>query len=186
MKDIWFISDTHFGDNSIYTYLHSDGTRVRPWADNANDGDAIMIERWNEWVKPFDRVYHLGDVAMPRSRLKLLASLNGKKVLIRGNHDIFKLKDYAPYFEDIRGSHKLDKYLLSHIPVHPMGLRGWVRGNIHGHIHRNKVYKHSLLPFFPKKVDDRYFNASVENIDARPIHYDSVRTFFGELSYNMV
>ena len=38
-------------------------------------------------VRPTDKVYHLGDVAINRNGLKALERLNGKKVLIKGNHE---------------------------------------------------------------------------------------------------
>ena len=79
-----------------------------------------------------------------------MEKLNGTKVLIRGNHDIFRLRDYQPYFKDIRGSHKLDNFVLTHIPVHPYCLPRWCEGNIHGHLHSNTLN------------DPMYFNVSVE------------------------
>ncbi|MGA1873758.1 MAG: hypothetical protein ACMUHY_08805, partial [Thermoplasmatota archaeon] len=39
------------------------------------------------------------------------------KVLIKGNHDIFKLTDYTKYFRDIRGYHVMNGLILSHIPI---------------------------------------------------------------------
>jgi calcineurin-like phosphoesterase family protein len=48
----------------------------------------VMIERWNEKVKPEDTVYHLGDFSMSMRGLDYIVhSLNGTKVLIKGNHD---------------------------------------------------------------------------------------------------
>lgn len=46
-----------------------------------------MVEQWNKLVKPKDRIYVLGDVAIKRSGLKILEQLNGRKVLVKGNHD---------------------------------------------------------------------------------------------------
>jgi len=81
--------------------------------------DEDMIEKWNNVVGPKDKVYHLGDVVINRKAIPTLARLNGDKVLIKGNHDIFKLSDYTPYFRDIRGYHVMNNYILSHVPVHP-------------------------------------------------------------------
>ena len=50
-------------------------------------------------------MYHLGDVVINRKALSTLYCLNSDKVLIKGNHDIFKLEDYTPHFRDIRGYH---------------------------------------------------------------------------------
>ena len=100
-----------------------------------------MEEQWNKTVGPNDKVYHLGDIAMPSSKAKslhILNRLNGEKVLIRGNHDQFDLKDYARYFKDVRGSHQFDGMLLTHIPVHEQSLGKW-GFNVHGHLHARRV-----------------------------------------------
>ena len=157
----YFIGDTHFGHDAVYRFTHSDGTRVRDFADNSEDGDAIMVERWNKVVKPNDRVYHLGDVAFPRRKLALLDQLNGNKILIKGNHDMFDVKDYMKYFKDIRGAFELYKMMLTHIPIHPQQLKRF-DANIHGHIHDRTMGDH------------QYINVSVEMIDATPISLDEV------------
>jgi calcineurin-like phosphoesterase family protein len=153
---VYLISDTHFGQENICSFLKDDGSKVRPW-DNVKDMDEALIQNWNDIVKPEDKIYHLGDVVFHKKDLVILEKLNGHKVLIRGNHDIFDLKEYAKYFKDIRGSHKLDKYLLSHIPIHPDSLARWCGGNIHGHLHSNKI------------MDNRYLNVCVEWTDFKPI-----------------
>ena len=139
MPTVFLIADTHFGHANICKFVNYDGSKVRPW-ENVEEMDEAMVERWNLVVRPFDKVYHLGDVAIAKRSLVTLSRLNGKKVLIRGNHDIFNLKDYTPYFYDIRGSHKLNNFVLSHIPVHPATITNrWCAGNVHGHLHGNWV-----------------------------------------------
>ncbi|MCH7550890.1 MAG: 2OG-Fe(II) oxygenase [Proteobacteria bacterium] len=49
----------------------------------------------------------LGDVAFSKAGLQLLALLNGKKRLIRGNHDHYKLSAYQEFFQEINS----DKFL---------------------------------------------------------------------------
>lgn len=168
MSRTFLASDHHFGHANIYRFTNAEGGRIRPWADNAQDGDAMMIEAWNAVVKPQDRVYHLGDVAIPRRSVALAGALNGRKILIRGNHDIFKLKDYAEHFDDIRGSHKLDTAILSHYPLHPGSLPRWCSGNIHGHTHAQSVVGPDGLP------DPRYVNVCVEKIGLAPINFDAI------------
>jgi calcineurin-like phosphoesterase family protein len=48
-----------------------------------------MVRRWNECVAPTDTVYHLGDFAMgdPETFPKYRRKLNGRTILVRGNHD---------------------------------------------------------------------------------------------------
>jgi len=173
MSTCWLISDTHFGHNNIYRFSDKHGDRMRGWADNAATGDEIMVEAWNSVVRPKDRVYHLGDVAIPRAALRILGRLNGRKVLIRGNHDMFKLKDYTEHFDDIRGMWKLDTYILTHAPIHPCSIPPWCTANVHGHVHRG------TLP------DSRYRNVSVEVLDGqRPISFDDIRKERGAVVTN--
>lgn len=167
MPSVWLVSDTHFGHQGVCNFLRNDGvTKLRPW-DTAEEMDEFMVQAWNEVVKPQDRVYHLGDVVINRRALKTLDRLNGRKVLIKGNHDIFKLEDYTKYFDDIRGYHVMNGLLLSHIPVHPESL-GRFGTQIHGHLHSNRV----LLP--NGEIDPRYHSVCVEQTDFRPILFEDV------------
>ena len=120
-----------------------------------------MIKNWNSVVGPKDKVYHLGDVVINREALPTLAHLNGDKILVKGNHDIFKLKDYTPYFRDIRAYNIFNNFIMSHIPVHPDS-KGRFDGNIHGHMHANKL-------------DDPWYRCvCVEQINYTPIPVDVV------------
>ena len=65
--------------------------------------DEEMVKRWNEVVRPNDKVYHLGDVVIARKNLHILGRLNGKQRLIRGNHDIFSTSDFFAHFDEIYG-----------------------------------------------------------------------------------
>lgn len=130
MSNTWFISDTHFGHANILTFKDNEGKPIRPFI-SVEDMDETMVENWNSLIKPKDRVYHLGDVVMNRRCLAILERLNGRKVLIKGNHDIFKLKDYTPYFEDIRAYKIYPKQgmICSHIPVHTSQLENRFKWN---------------------------------------------------------
>jgi len=166
MPAVFLVSDTHFGHAGVCKFLRDDGvTKLRPW-DTPEEMDEEMIRRWNETVRPKDKVYHLGDVVINRRHLKTLARLNGDKVLIKGNHDIFKLEDYTPYFRDIRGYHVMNGMILSHIPVHESALYRFGT-NIHGHTHSNRVMKDS-------QVDARYQSVCVEQIDFTPILFEDL------------
>ena len=171
MRNVWVISDTHFGHSAMYDFTDDQGNLIRPWAVDAADGDAFMVDAWNAIIHPDDKVYHLGDVAMRRQSIKILESLNGNIILIRGNHDIFKLKDYAPYVKDIRGTTKVESLILSHYPLHPWSLPRWCTLNVHGHLHANVVKK---KVWFRYKPDPKYRNVSVEQTNARPVHLDEL------------
>ena len=174
MPATFLTSDTHFGHAGVCRFLRNDGvTKLRPW-DNPEEMDEEMVRRWNERVRPKDKVYHLGDVVINRKHLTTLGRLNGDKVLIRGNHDIFKLEDFTPYFRDIRGYHVMSGMILSHIPVHEESL-GRFGVNVHGHLHANRVMRRaeSTMEFMERGVrswiDTRYHCVCVEQTDFAPI-----------------
>lgn len=137
----WVIADPHFGHRGVCQFLGKDGAKLRPW-DSPDEMDRDMSERWNAIVEDQDRIYVMGDVAINRRCLQIFNSLKGRKALIKGNHDIFKMRDYAPYFDDIRayvvGKFEERKYILSHIPLHPDSV-GRFGINIHGHLHDRSI-----------------------------------------------
>ena len=174
MPAVFLVSDTHFGHAGVCRFTRSDGvTKLRPW-DNPDEMDEAMVKAWNDRVRPGDRVYHLGDVVINRKALKTLDRLNGRKVLIKGNHDIFKLADYTPYFDDIRGYHVMNGLILSHIPVHEESL-GRFGTNIHGHTHSNRVMRDLALCGRTDIIDPRYHCVCVEQLpDFAPILFEDV------------
>lgn len=170
----FLVSDTHFGHAGVCKFLCEDGiTKIRPW-DDPDEMNEAMVKMWNDTVRPNDKVYHLGDVVINRRYLPILDRLNGDKVLIKGNHDIFKLEDYTKYFRDIRSCHKMADYILTHIPLHPDSLARWCGGNFHGHLHTNRVMMDVYDPTYDIKtiIDPRYFNVSVEQIGFKPILFE--------------
>lgn len=104
------IGDLHLGHQNIIEYCD------RPFTD-FQDMNEKLIENWNKVVTPFDKVYVMGDVCINKKFLPLLNEMNGKKVLIPGNHDIFEAKEYLKYFDDIRGYMVKDNIIFSHIPI---------------------------------------------------------------------
>jgi len=179
MPAVFLVSDTHFGHAGVCRFTRNDGvTKLRPW-DNPEEMDEEMVKRWNETVRPNDKVYHLGDVVINRKSLNIMHRLNGDKVLIRGNHDIFKLEDYTQHFRDVRGYHVMNGMILSHIPVHEESL-GRFGVNIHGHLHANRVMKtaqttHEFMTQGVRQwIDNRYHCVCVEQTDFRPILFEDV------------
>ena len=133
----YFTSDTHFGHGNIIKYCS------RPFAsiDEMNEG---MIRNWNSVVSPEDRVFHLGDVAFmkPDPLSEILQSLNGKKILIWGNHDrhLRKTEMIKTCFEETHDIYEENfdvfgdnvKVVMCHYPMvewHSPGI------HIHGHTH---------------------------------------------------
>jgi len=179
MPSVWLVSDTHFGHEKTCTvFKREDGSPLRPFS-SAEEMDEFMIKAWNERVKPTDKVYHLGDVVISRKALSTLRRLNGDKVLIRGNHDIFKLSDYTEHFRDVRGYHVMNGLILSHIPVHADSLARF-GCNIHGHTHANRVMRARGIDaktgkiLYSKDIDPRYHSVCVEQTDFAPILFEDV------------
>lgn len=170
MPSIWLVSDTHFGHAGVCRFLRSDGvTKLRPW-DNPEEMDEYMVQAWNDRVRPNDKVYHLGDVVINRKSLSTLSRLNGDKVLIRGNHDIFRDDEYRKYFRELRAYHVMNGMILSHIPIHPDSL-GRFGTNIHGHLHANQVMTEINGETVP---DLRYICVCVEQTEFAPILFENV------------
>jgi calcineurin-like phosphoesterase family protein len=180
MPTTFLVSDTHFGHEKTCTvFKRADGSPLRPFS-SAEEMDEEMIKRWNDRVRPKDKVYHLGDVVINRKFLSVLSRLNGDKVLIRGNHDIFKLEDYTPYFRDIRGCHVMNGMIFTHIPVHEESL-GRFGTNVHGHLHYQRVMKRDIVDNKNGHVihngmiiDPRYHCVCVEQTDFAPISLEEV------------
>ena len=129
---VFFTADTHFGDHRTINIQR------RPFADVARM-DAALIAGWNAVVGPEDLVWHLGDVARrPAAVADLLARLNGRKHLLRGNNDPdatlaaagwASVGDYAEITVEERN------LVLCHYPFRSWN--GQHRGaiNLHGHSH---------------------------------------------------
>ena len=172
MSNTFIVSDTHWGHAGVCKFLRDDGTKLRPW-DSYEEMDEAMIANWNAVVRPKDKVYHLGDVVINRRAFPTLARLNGDKVLIKGNHDLFRLEEYTPYFRDIRGFGTLDGFALTHVPIHPESLGRWT-GNWHGHLHAHRVMKqkHAKAKL---EIDERYMCLSMEHINYTPISLEDAK-----------
>ena len=78
----FFVADTHFGHEAMIRFEN------RPF-ENTKDMERQLIKNWNETVDSEDRVYVLGDFAFGDKAevTRLCRSLNGKKILVLGNHD---------------------------------------------------------------------------------------------------
>ena len=71
-------SDTHFGHLLV--------AELRGF-NLVEEHDRALIENWNQTVGKNDTVYHLGDFSMSLKHVKVGRLLNGRIILIAGNHD---------------------------------------------------------------------------------------------------
>lgn len=174
--NIFLTSDSHFSHKGIVKFLRDDGTKERPW-DNTEEMDEALVQNWNSVVRPKDTVYHLGDVVINRSALGIVSRLNGTKVLIQGNHDVFRLSEYLEHFKSLHPYKVLDGFLLSHIPIHPCSIERW-KGNIHGHLHSRNVMIEEYNSWTGETElvkDERYLCVSVEQTCYTPISLEEVK-----------
>lgn len=173
MPAVFLVSDTHFGHNGVCKFMQNDGvTKLRPW-ETSEEMDEAMVKLWNERVGKNDKVYHLGDVVINRKSLGIMRRLNGDKVLIRGNHDIFKDEEYQAHFRELRAYHVMNGMILSHIPIHPDSL-GRFGVNIHGHTHSNRVMMADPFGYRENMLDLRYHCVCVEQTGFAPILFEDV------------
>jgi len=131
-------SDTHFGHANMMKF--NPDTRQYRDADHMN---AMLVQEWNAAVGVDDLVYHLGDFAfLQASKATAIARmLNGRKVLIEGNHDHKLLNDktFRDCFEEVHKYHEINvdgtKVCMFHYPVAEWNQchRGAVM--FHGHVH---------------------------------------------------
>lgn len=97
----YYTADTHFG----HKLMISDRIdRPRPFA-STGEMDEALIRGWNAVVKPDDLVYHLGDFAFglhDKARVRsIFERLQGRKVLILGNHDYGKTNQVAEAISEL-------------------------------------------------------------------------------------
>ena len=160
---VFFLADTHFGDETILRYEN------RPFA-SVEEMDRELVRRWNETVKDGDTVFHLGDFSSlgEEEDRELLSRLRGNKVLVLGNHDrhctpeawrSLGFQEAVPWPLVWEGF-----YILSHEPLYVN--RNMPYANVFGHVHGNPAYRDAS----PHSVC-----VSVERIGYTPLSFEELR-----------
>jgi len=181
----WYTSDTHFSHENIIRYC------TRPFA-NASVMNKVIIQNWNELVKPEDTVYHLGDVAFTGfdQAQNIMSSLNGYKILILGNHDKSAAKMIEMGFKEAHQSLMLEiggtQMNLSHYPYIGSGdpkyykpkfdlksLKDAGKHLIHGHVHTSFKSKPGLY----KNI---MVNVGVDQWEFKPVSEPDLITFINQ------
>lgn len=175
MNRTFLISDTHFSDSQIIKY------EKRPFKD-MQEMNSNLIDNWNSVIKKEDTVFHLGDFANPNlneDEIKnIVNSLNGKIILIMGNHDfhfskekwedlgIYQAIQYPIIFKDF--------FILSHYPLYIN--ENMPYANIFGHVHNNPSYK---------DFSNQSYCVSVERIHYIPISFSKIKdTIINKINNN--
>lgn len=171
MARVFFTSDLHFGHKNLCQGLRG---------MTAEESDKLIIDNWNKVVTKRDVVYVLGDITMENQNdiPKYISQLNGRIVLIGGNHDTKQCCDvYRKLGITVMGCLKYKGFICTHIPVHPYELEHedgqLFRGNIHGHIHKSGIIDGE--EYTPKTdYGPLYYNVNIELHDYTPIAFDDL------------
>ena len=178
----YYTSDLHLGHVRIIELCN------RPF-NNVDEMNEAIVENWNSTVSTGDTVFVLGDVALGKidESLSLVSRLNGRKLLVPGNHDRcwsgnkkIRPVDITRYtdvgFEILTNDVIcLNGWRLCHFPYRGdshdedrhIGYRPvrydrmpWL---LHGHVHEKW------------KVNEDQINVGVDVWDFTPVHEDQIR-----------
>lgn len=133
-RKYFVIADMHFDHENILKYCN------RPFRDIETMNDEL-VKRWNETVRTVDTVFILGDFAFGKNAVsKYLPLLNGRKVLIKGNHDTYTNEFYlqAGFDEVVKYPIVFDFFILSHEPLVLSESTPYF--NYYGHVHNDSRY----------------------------------------------
>lgn len=151
MSQIFYISDTHFGMRSAIKHDIDNAMRydpkaaeLYPWI-NTTERDSGMIDKWNARVTDDDLVYFIGDIGPQKfgEMKRLMDRLNGRKSIIKGNHDkswvtdltsyqsckVISVKDYDCIVDKNRN------VILCHYPIFSWDKQRRGSYHVYGHVH---------------------------------------------------
>jgi len=133
----WLITDTHFGHK-----------KMREYCGRPPNFEELILKRVKTRVLTGDVLIHLGDFCIGNDAFwhkEFMSGLNGKKWLVRGNHD---RKTAAWYIRNgwdfVADQITLEIFgvsiVLSHTPVADTGYDF----NVHGHFHNSDHHRHEV------------------------------------------
>lgn len=153
----------------------------RPF-ETVEEMNAALIAKWNGRVSQKDEVYILGDITLNDTAgyaMNLLRQLNGRKYLVRGNHDKFVdkiafdlrlfewVKDYHSFYDQKR------KFVLFHYPIAEWD--GFYRGAIHLHGHQHNKPEYNIAN---AKKGLLFYDVGVDANDMAPVSIEEILSFF--------
>ena len=175
---VFFTSDLHFGHERVIQFDNRPFTSVE-------EMDAELIQRWNKKVGKGDLVYVLGDLIW-KSRNgdahKLIESLNGQIILIKGNHDRFLhnapakkalagIKDYDDIVVALEdGTQK--RCILSHYFIPMYNGHRYQAIHLHGHSHFTEEAK--IEVDFAKWMTEQGIKNEIYNVGCMYWNYEPV------------
>lgn len=167
----WLTADWHLGEDRF-------DIMMRPFS-NPVDMICKFIENHNAVVSPDDRVIVVGDAIYQKAphALAAVARFNGRKTLIRGNHDrVFSDQDLSPFFEQIVPEDEGLKIDLGGIPCYLIHYPTFAvpdRFNIVGHVHGAWKFQLNSLNV---GVDTNHFRPYSE--DEIPKIFEAINKFY--------
>ena len=156
MANIWFTSDLHFGHDREFVW------KARGF-ESVQEMNLAIAGRFNSKVQPEDTVYILGDLMLGDNVTGeyFLSQLNGKKIIVLGNHDTNPRIDiYKKYADEVVYATML-KYkkrviYMSHYPTLTGNLDdtpGHCVLNFHGHTHQTSNFTEGYRFMYHVGVD---------------------------------
>lgn len=139
---IFFTSDNHFWHKSILRFASD----TRKGHTDVGEMNREMIEVWNSQVNPNDRVYTLGDFSFGNAEKTdaILRQLNGRKFLIKGNHDHWMNGTVEKHFEAVYDYKKITidghKVVMFHYPIVEFENMHHGAYHLYGHVHGNYLH----------------------------------------------
>lgn len=148
---VFYIADLHLGHENIIKYDR------RPF-DSVTQMDETITANWNSRVGENDTVYILGDLTKGKESdwPGILRSLNGHKILLRGNHDPRKFSDETlglleGVYDYLEISDTGRKVILCHYPI-PFFKNCNEEGYymLYGHVHVSR--ENDLLEKYKREI----------------------------------
>lgn len=184
MENVWLTTDWH---------LYS-----KEWNDQHPHRSKANLERlatnFNSTIGEHDLLIHLGDLCDPESAdyetmKKIISSIPGRKILVRGNHDTEKDPYYIGLgFDDVVDVLIIHNMIFTHKPIQvaPDEL------NIHGHLHSEKLVSPTINGYrhinafganwnsidLPILLEDLLDMASKQNIRLDPEEEKEIKSHF--------
>ena len=171
---IFFTADTHFNHSNIIRLCG------RPFSD-VEQMNETLINNWNSCVNNNDEIYILGDFLFKGNAAEaenIINRLNGRKYLIKGNHD--KFVDDRNFnktgFEWIKDYYVLHyrkmKFILFHYPIFEWD--GYFGNAIHlyGHVHNSGNNSREYEKF--RILGKRAINVGVDVNNFYPVSIEKI------------
>lgn len=179
----WVISDTHFCHGNIRVYEEW----RKSWSDGTSHMNRAMVEEWNKVVGPDDLVLHMGDFALGKKEViaRLLRKLNGRVIIVRGNHDpshkAMVESGFCSSYNAVEFTYEGQLYVVRHSP-HDFTEEDTRRADIllHGHLHGSGNYNMSRQEVNDAVKVGRCIDLSLDAIErVSPVTLKEVKEMHG-------